>query len=72
MPREYTLLCGRPVPLENCPKCGARPFDPFLRGLVQKTGIGFLVELWRAWREKRPARYCALICWDCKEIVDYE
>jgi hypothetical protein len=67
------IPCEEPQrPLEYCPKCGAKPFSPFLRGQVQKSGWSLLVERWRAWRKKRPLRYCALICWTCKEIVDYE
>lgn len=61
MPAEYTLLKDAPVSLEACPKCGAKPFKPFMRGQVQST--------WRKfWR--RP--YCCLICESCKEIVGYE
>lgn len=72
MPIEAIELALKPPPLLECPKCGARPFEPFMRGQVQKTGFSLLLERWRAWREKREMRYCAVICWKCKEIVDYE
>lgn len=52
------------MPIEKCPKCGAEPFDPFLRGQVQRRKFKWF--LWDPWP------YCALICWNCKEIVGYE
>ena len=61
MPIECTLLRFAPVPLERCPKCGARPFEPFIRGYVQRF----------RWWGLRPA-YCCLICTECKEIVGHE
>jgi hypothetical protein len=61
MPIEVALLEGRPSPIVTCPKCGASPFRPFLRGQVQS---------WLRQIFFRP--YCALICWTCKEIVGYE
>lgn len=64
MPIECALLRGQPVPIEKCPKCGAEPFDPFLRGQVQRRKFKWF--LWGPWP------YCALICWNCKEIVGYE
>ena len=67
MPWEYGALVDAPVPLATCPKCGAQPFDPFLRGTVQRSERPW----WRPWwGPTRP--YCALICWKCKEIVGYE
>ena len=63
MPVEYLLLKNAPVPLVTCPKCGA-PFEPFLRGLVQRSA--------RRWWFGRRRATCALICWACKEIVGYE
>jgi hypothetical protein len=62
MPVECRLLEGKPVPIKECPKCGARPFTPFLRGEVQRAKTF----VWR------PRDYCALICSDCKELVGYE
>jgi hypothetical protein len=68
MPIEYGLLKNAPVPLQACPKCCYRPFEPFLRGLVQRSPIG-----WRwAWPPWFQRPYCALICWACKEIVGWE
>lgn len=61
MPVEYEYLINRPVPLDRCPRCGDRPFDPFLRGMVQN---------W--WRRLRGKPYCALVCSKCKERVGYE
>jgi hypothetical protein len=72
MPIEAVRLANEPPSLEQCPKCGAQPFSPFMRGQVQKSGLGLLLEFWRAWRQKRAPRYCAVICWACKEIVGYE
>ena len=64
MPVEYTLLQYRPVPIARCPKCGAEPFVPFLRGNIQRSKRRYFV--------LEPWPYCALICSTCKEIVDYE
>lgn len=64
MPVECDLLSSAPVPLARCPKCGATPFDPFMRGEVQRFR--------RSWWFGRKRDYCALICWQCKEIVGYE
>lgn len=67
MPIEVRLLDGAPVPLQSCPKCGAAPFDTFLRGLVQRSPVSIFAR--PPWR-RRP--YCAVICRGCKEIVDWE
>lgn len=64
MPIEFSLLLRKPVKLTNCPRCG-EPFEPFLRGQVQRTKRS-----WFGLGRRRP--YCALICWACKEIVGYE
>lgn len=61
MPIECTLLRDKPSPFVSCPKCGAFPFDPFLRGQVQS--------FWRRWLHMA---YCCVICRGCKEIVGYE
>jgi hypothetical protein len=65
MPVECELLKDAPVPLEECPVCGENPFEPFLRGLVQRGTRG-----WCGFGRRRP--YCALICSMCKNIVGYE
>jgi hypothetical protein len=63
MPIEAPVLDGRPT-IEQCTFCGSSPFDPFLRGQVQRGK-------WDLWNlEIRP--YCALICTSCKEIIGYE
>jgi hypothetical protein len=67
VPIECDLLKDAAVPLRNCPKCAA-PFEPFLRGQVQRSPIGWRWG-WPPWYH-RP--YCALICWACKEIVGWE
>lgn len=65
MPVEVTMLRRAAVSLAQCPNCQARPFEPFLRGTVQRPR--------RAWLIGKPrACYCALICSACKEIVGYE
>jgi len=64
MPVEAIISQSMPVPLARCPRCGAEPFDPFLRGQVVRT---FLLP-WK-WRRRD---IWALICRACKEIVAYE
>lgn len=64
MPIEYQMLKDRPSPRNRCPFCGAAPFVPFLRGMIQRPRRRF----W--FGRTRP--YCALICSECKEIVSYE
>jgi hypothetical protein len=70
MPIESFLLENAKSPIHVCPKCGTEPFRPFMRGQVQRGyfTFAFLRALWR--KEHYP--YCALICWECKEIVGYE
>ncbi len=64
MPIEFTILEDATVPLQECSRCGCRPFRPFLRGQVQRA---------RRWFGLGPRRpYCALICSVCKSIVGYE
>jgi hypothetical protein len=64
MPIEFSLLRNQPVLLASCPKCYATPFEPFLRGNVQRP------KRWCYIGKKQD--YCALICSSCKEIVGYE
>lgn len=61
MPIEFAMLKDKPPPFDECPNCHARPFDPFMRGMVQ-------VFRWFGLRK----RYCCVICYECKEIVGYE
>lgn len=68
MPLEAALLDGSPSPVMDCPLC-AKPFRPFLRGQVQRSPWAWW-QLFGLFGESR--RYCALICWECKEIVGYE
>jgi hypothetical protein len=65
MPIEYILLQGAPVSVNKCPACGAQPFEPFLRGMVQRGKKKYIF-----FGPKRD--YCALICSSCKELVGYE
>jgi hypothetical protein len=60
MPIEYVLLNDLPEPLPHCPACGA-PFRSLMRGMVQN---------W--WRRLTRQPYCAVICFECKQIVGYE
>lgn len=61
MPWQAIYVQGEPSPLAKCPKCGAEPFEPFLRGqVVRFDWFGFRRRIW------------AVICRRCKEIVDYE
>jgi hypothetical protein len=68
MPVETYLLDGMPVPITECPKCGARPFQPFLRGTVQR-GRYRLRFGWPVWVRQD---YCALICASCKMVAGHE
>lgn len=72
MPIECTWLQNKPSPLERCPICGAEPFEPFMRGMIQRKPIGFRWRREFPFFEFYPRPYCALICWSCKAIVDYE
>jgi hypothetical protein len=65
MPIESLLLRDKPVKFLRCPKCGDEPFEPFLRGQVQRTQHKYL-----GFGPRQD--YCALICWKCKEVVGYE
>lgn len=69
MPIECALLDGTEPPIVVCPKCGATPFEPFLRGQVQRSPWTWRT-LWLPIGEPRAC--CALICWACKAIVGYE
>lgn len=69
MPIECELLATMPCNLKTCPKCGA-PFRPFLRGLVQRSLLSWAG--FQAILRGEYFPYCALICWECKEIVGYE
>lgn len=64
MPIESMLLNHKPVPFGHCPRCDAQPFEPFLRGEIQRWPRRWLVG------PRRP--YCALICRVCMEIVGWE
>lgn len=61
MPIEAIAFTQRPVPFTSCPKCGASPFQPFMRGQV--------ISRWR--HLFRRLCWC-LICSSCKQIVGYE
>jgi hypothetical protein len=67
MPIEALLLDTKASPLARCPRCGDQPFDPFMRGQVQRSPRSLF-----SWPPFRYRRYCALICWACKNIVGYE
>lgn len=70
MPIEAVILDLLPSPFAACPECGAAPFEPFLRGQVQRMWPWTWRTLWLPIGEPQP--YCALICRECKEIVGYE
>lgn len=63
MPIEYLQLKDKPQPFQHCPKCH-RPFIEFLRGMVQRS------KRWLCFGPKRD--YCAVICYNCKQIVGWE
>jgi hypothetical protein len=62
MPIEYVLLKDKPIPQSHCPYCGAIPFEPFLRGTIQRSKFHL----------GKRRNYCALICSNCKAVVGYE
>lgn len=66
MPIEFIQLQDVPPPLDACPRCKAVPFEPFLRGQVQRPKRRW----W--WPFGAIRDYCAVICWSCKEIVGWE
>ncbi len=61
MTNSYLLLMDEPEIFDRCPNCGAEPFESMMRGLV----IRF------SWFKLRK-RIWAVICGDCKDIVDWE
>lgn len=67
MPVEYRLLKDADVPLQSCPVCQYRPFEPFLRGQVGRSERALF-----SWPPFKLRPHMALICWACKEIVGYE
>lgn len=67
---EAVELAKKPAPLDACPGCGVRPFDPFLRGMVGRSPWPWWAWLLPLKRWRRPT--FAVICWSCKEIVGYE
>lgn len=67
MPYEYLLLRNAPVPVERCFNCGADPFEPFLRGEVQRCPRSLF-----SWPPFKLRPYCSLICRSCKHIVGHE
>lgn len=69
MPIEVLLLERKPVPLNDCPKCGA-PFVPAIRGVVQRSPWPWWAMLIPLSRWRRP--HCALICNRCKDVVGWE
>ncbi len=70
MPIEVLTRAGEPAPLSKCPKCGASPFEPFLRFQVARDVFSPWRALLAALGRGRPA--FAVICRGCKEIVGYE
>jgi len=64
MPIEYTVLQEAPCPLAFCPACGDMPFDPMMRGMVQRSRFKWIIG------PTQP--YCALICSKCKRLVCWE
>lgn len=67
MPPEAVWMQADPVPFAACPRCGASPFEPFLRGMVGRPTRTLL-----SWPPYKRRPYIALICWACKQIVGWE
>jgi hypothetical protein len=73
VPAEVRALHGAPVPIERCPRCEAEPFDPWLRGQVQRERYPWWARLLpRRWRARYARPYCSLICAECKQLVGHE
>lgn len=72
MPPEVEKLRNMPVLLEVCPKCGTTPFEPFMRGQVQRSALWHPLSWLWATLHWNPWPYCAVICRVCKEIVGWE
>jgi hypothetical protein len=70
MPLEAIALQMQPSPFDICPRCGARPCTPFMRGQVQRSRLSLAGVL--AFLCVRPWDYCAVICADCKKLVGWE
>lgn len=64
---EYILLHSAPIPVSFCPKCLATPFEPFLRGQIQRARRTLF-----SWPPFKLRPYCTLICRACKKIVGHE
>ncbi len=64
MPVECDLLDKKPPPVMYCYYCGAEPFIPFMRGMVQRSK--------RKWFIGKRHDYCAIICSHCKQIIGWE
>ena len=69
MPIEATLLRDAPVEDKPCPKCGAYPIVPMMRGIVQRRKWTIQCG-WPPRKVSRP--YCAVICEECKEVIAWE
>ena len=68
---EHLVLKQAVESLRQCPHC-RKPFDYFLRGLIQKTGFELLIEKLVSKILRRKPIYCALICAECKATVGHE
>jgi len=64
---ERLKLYDSPAPLKRCPRCGAHPFQPFLRCQVGRSPRTLF-----SWPPFKLRAHLALICWGCKNIVGYE
>jgi hypothetical protein len=67
MPIEAILSRSMPEPFPVCPKCGAMPFESFLRGQVVRSSW-----YWHRWWFRRRTDIWCVICRACKEIVGHE
>lgn len=65
MNEEYVRLKGAPKKVSKCPKCGAEPFDYFLRGQIGRTFLFIFPWIFGGGTS-------AVICYECKNIVGYE
>ena len=58
---KYLALISMVESVNQCPNCGHKPFESFMRGLVVRFS-------WFGLRKKN----WAIICYKCKQVVGWE
>jgi hypothetical protein len=62
---EARLLKDKRPVFRQCPLCAAEPFEPSLRGLIQRPKRSW-------WGLGKPRAYCAVICSNCHKVIGWE